>query len=342
MNIVVINNSNNLDMVIYFEAKKNINAKKMIFAANFFYCGKYQMQISSISPKNKLTWHFFIDCLIGVYLAIKWKLKGFDCLLFDTAHISNIPLAFMAKFLRLKLVFTIHDWNPHEGNMARATRLYNRVVESFLADHFVVFSPIDTDVSYTVLKLSGFKSNFHVSKTSDQSFLFFGRIEPYKGLHNLIYIADKVKFEMPNACINIMGAGSDKALKALSERSNVNVVNEFISEDDLNLELGKTTAVILPYESATQSGVIIKSFSMGIPVIAYDVGALNYYVDVGCDGFLVSHGDVDGFVGAMKDICTKFPAFSENVKTNFEKYYSDQALIDQYEKLIVNLGEKFD
>ena len=147
---------------------------------------------------------------------------------------------------------------------------------------------------------------------------------------------------MPNARINVMGAGSDSAIQTLLQLSNINVVNEFISEDDLNSELRKTTAVILPYNSATQSGVIIKSFSMGVPVIAYDVGALNCYIDDGCDGFLVEHGDVDGFVDAMKDICINFLAFSERVKINFNEHYSDKALISQYEKLIANLGENIE
>jgi glycosyltransferase involved in cell wall biosynthesis len=342
MNIVVINNSTNPDMAIYFEAKKYIDSKALIFAANSFFWGKDQVHLSSISPKNKLTWHFFIDCLISIFLAIKMKFKGIDCLLFDTAHISNIPLAFAAKFLGLKLVFTIHDWNPHEGKMAGATHLYNKVVESFLADHFVVFSPIDTVVSYSVLKLSGFKSDFEKSNTSNQSFLFFGRIEPYKGLHNLVNIAEEVKRNMPDADINVMGAGSDKAIDALLALSNVNVVNEFISEEDLNSQLRKTTAVILPYDSATQSGVIIKSFSMGIPVIAHDVGALRYYVDNGSDGILVRHGDVKGFVEAMIEISENFTAFSNTAEKNFTKNYSEQALVNQYEELLLSLGEKFE
>jgi glycosyltransferase involved in cell wall biosynthesis len=342
MNIAVINNSINPDMAIYFEAKKNINSKTLIFAANSFYSDKDQVHLSSISPKNKLTWHFFIDCLICVFLAVKLKFKGTSCLLFDNAHISNIPLAFAAKFLRLKLVFTIHDWNPHEGNMAGATRLYNRVVESFLADHFVVFSPIDSDVSYSVLKLSGFKSNFEKSNNSNQSFLFFGRVEPYKGLYNLVDIAKKVKCKMPDAVINVMGAGSDKAIESLLKLSNVNVVNEFINEEDLNSQLRKTTAVLLPYDSATQSGVVIKSFSMGIPVIAFDVGALKYYVDNGSDGILVRHGDIRSFVEAMIEISKNFTAFSNEAEKNFTKNYSEKALVNQYEELLLTLGEKLD
>ena len=75
MNIAVINNSINPDMAIYFEAKKNIKSKTLIFAANSFYSDKDQVHLSSISPKNKLTWHFFIDCFICVFLAVKLKFK---------------------------------------------------------------------------------------------------------------------------------------------------------------------------------------------------------------------------------------------------------------------------
>ena len=340
--IAVINNSKNPDMTIYFEAKKNINSGKLVFAANSSLRCKRKDYLSSISPKNKPTWYYFFDLFIGLFLVIKLKSKGVYCLLFDTAHISNIPTAFAAKLLGLKLVFTIHDWNPHEGNMAGTTRLYNRVVTGFLADHLVVFSPIDSNISHSVLKLSGFKPNFKTSNISNNSFLFFGRIEPYKGLHNIIYIAQELKRKMPDAVINVMGAGTDNAIEILQGLTNVNVVNEFISEDDLNMQLRKTTAVILPYDSATQSGVIIKSFSMSTPVIAYDVGALKYYVDNGSDGILVRHGDVKSFVEAMINVSDNCSTFSNNAEKSFIKNNSEQALIEHYEELLRTLEEKFE
>ena len=342
MNFAVINNSRNPDMSVYFRGKKNINSKSLVFAANSFYRDEDQVYLSSISPKNKLTWHFIIDLVIAIFQAINFKIKGINCLLFDNAHISNIPFALAAKLLRLKLVFTIHDWNPHDGKMALPTRLYNWVVEVFLADYFIVFSSIDTDVPFLKLKLSGFQSNFERLKVSNLSFLFFGRIEPYKGLSNLVNIAKKVNTAMPNAIINVMGAGSDKALDNLSALPNVNVVNKFIIEEDLDAELKKTTAVILPYDSATQSGVIIKSFSMGIPVIAYDVGHINNYIDDGADGILVRHGDVRGFVEAMIVISKNFKDFSNRVEKIFIENYSEQALIRQYEELLLKLEEKFE
>lgn len=340
---IFVNNSNNPDMVQYFEAKRELKSHKIVFAANRLICKKNnRILLSSFSKKNELSIWIFVDIILSIYLGFKIKFLGIKIVIFETAHISNLPLAFLAKILGLKLIFTVHDWNPHEGKMARATRLYNRVVEIFLADHFVVFSSINTDVPYSVLKLSGFKSNFEKSKISNQSFLFFGRIEPYKGLHNLVYIANQLKDEMPDAIIDVMGAGSDEALNDLLALSNVNVVNKFIGEEDLNSILRKTTAVLLPYDSATQSGVIIKSFSMGIPVVAFDVGALRYYVDNGSDGIIVRHGDVKSFVAAMIEISENFKAFSNTAEKNFTKYYSEQALVNQYEELLLALGEKFE
>ena len=81
---------------------------------------------------------------------------------------------------------------------------------------------------------------------------------------------------------------------------------------------------------------------MGIPVIAYDVGALKYYVDNGSNGILVRHGDVESFVEAMIEISENFTVFSNSVEKKFTKNYSEQALVNQYEELFLTLGEKFE
>jgi glycosyltransferase involved in cell wall biosynthesis len=343
MKIIFINNSNNPDMVSYFESKKNINSKNIIYGANRDYSKNRDGIItSSLSLHNRLTLFFLIDCFIGIFLAIKLKLLGVKYIVFDTAHISNIPLALIAKIFSIKLVFTIHDWNPHEGKMRGLTNMYNKFVENFLANHFVVFSPIESKVPQTVLSLAGFKSDFSNFSKEKKSFLFFGRIQPYKGIKNLLDIAQKAQMDIPNYSITIMGKGSDPNLHKLQSMPNVNLKNEFIEEDELNNELKKTLAVLLPYDSATQSGVIIKSFSMGIPVIAFDVGALHYYINHGYDGFLIKHSNISEFVKAMKLTIEKNQTLSNQVKKNYEEYYSEKAIVKNYQSLIKILGEEFE
>ena len=81
---------------------------------------------------------------------------------------------------------------------------------------------------------------------------------------------------------------------------------------------------------------------MSTPVIAYDVGALKYYVDNGSDGILVRHGDVKSFVEAMINVSDNCSTFSNNAEKSFIKNNSEQALIEHYEELLRTLEEKFE
>lgn len=47
---------------------------------------------------------------------------------------------------------------------------------------------------------------------------------------------------------------------------------------------------ILPYTSATQSGVIVDSYRLSRPVIAFNVGAISEQIEGGVTGFLIEAG----------------------------------------------------
>ena len=137
MNLAIINNSNNPDMVEYFKNKKSIKNKNIIFLSNKESISKDE-KISSFSKVNGLSFYFFIDCLWSIYICIYLKTKSIKFILFDTAHISNIPTALLAKIFGIKIIFTIHDWVPHEGNESFKVKLYNNFVIKFLAYHLIV------------------------------------------------------------------------------------------------------------------------------------------------------------------------------------------------------------
>ena len=50
--------------------------------------------------------------------------------------------------------------------------------------------------------------------------------------------------------------------------------------------------MILPYETATQSGVVLDAYKHSRPAVAFDVGALGEQIDDGVTGYLAKHGDV--------------------------------------------------
>lgn len=341
-NIAIINNSNNPDMVEYFNLKKKLPNNNIVYCTNINNIDKKDSTyLSSIAPNNKLSFFLLIDTLIATYLILKFISLNVKFILFDNAHISNIPLAIFAKFVGIKLVFTMHDWIPHEGKMNSAMTMYNCFARKF-SDHLITFSPVENLQNCTVMNLSGFKSNVNYQNENSSSFLFFGRIEPYKGLGDLLEIAKQLLHSMPDAIITVMGKGLDKNLSDLREMPNVELINRFFTEDELQDKLSNSVAVLCPYISATQSGVVLKSFASGVPVIAYDVGSLSHYIKDDYNGILVPERNIDQFVNAIQVMKKNRASFVRNVINDYDSFYDEEAHIDQYSSFIEDLDNRLD
>lgn len=332
-NTAIICNSLNPDLTTYFN-KKVEQLDNVIFFGNKKLANNAKVKISSFSPTPRLSIWFLWDA-IYVFMVL-WQLlqASIKCVIFDTAHISNLPLAVLCKIFRLKLVFTIHDWHPHEGKQANAVMLYNSLVKKVLADEFIVFSPVESTKKTHCLYLAGFE--YQGSKNKADYFLFFGRIEPYKGLKHITALSKHLLDAERNEEIVIAGKGNDPALSELYTLPNVKVINRFIADEELDELVGNCIATILPYDTATQSGVTILSYSYGKPVIAFDVGSLSYYVEEGITGYAVEHGNTKKFVEKMILVSDNYNAFSKNITKAFSLYDS-KSLARQYSDLIYNL-----
>lgn len=57
---------------------------------------------------------------------------------------------------------------------------------------------------------------------------------------------------------------------------------------------------IVPYNSASQSGIIIDAYKYSRPVIAFNVGAIAEQVDDGKSGYLVGAGNNEAFAKELK------------------------------------------
>ena len=58
--------------------------------------------------------------------------------------------------------------------------------------------------------------------------------------------------------------------------------------------------MIVPYNSASQSGIIIDAYKFSRPVIAFDVGAIVEQIDEGKSGFIVPSGDNHAFAKVLR------------------------------------------
>jgi len=135
-------------------------------------------------------------------------------------------------------------------------------------------------------------------------FLFFGRIEAYKGLEFVLKAGESLASRGLGFRLIIAGTGSvlDLYRPQIRKMPWVELIDRRIHADEIPQIFERASAVVLPYTDATQSGVAAMAFGFGRPVIATSVGGLPDVVANECNGLLVPPKDVGALAEAMARI----------------------------------------
>lgn len=217
---------------------------------------------------------------------------------------------------RSKMVLTRHDPFPHTGeNNVRNTFFRNLAMK--LTPKFVLLNEVQKenfkklfqvkDSQILINKIGRFdyldlwRNKMHNVK--GHNVLFFGRISPYKGIEYLCKAMVKVKEQVPDATLTIAGGG--KMYFDITPYQNlewVKFTNRYVGMEELTGLLQNCVLTVCPYTDATQSGVIMTSYSLCKPVVATDVGGLGEMVEDGKTGLLVPPKDVDALADAIIDL----------------------------------------
>jgi glycosyltransferase involved in cell wall biosynthesis len=133
------------------------------------------------------------------------------------------------------------------------------------------------------------------------TFLFFGRIESYKGLEFFLKAGMLLVQRGFEPRLIVAGTGPDLELyrAQISEMPWVELVDRWIDADEIPNLFARSSAVVLPYTDATQSGVAAMAFGFGRPIISTNVGGLPDVVCDGYNGLLVPPKDAEALAEAM-------------------------------------------
>ena len=116
-------------------------------------------------------------------------------------------------------------------------------------------------------------------------YLFFGRIDEYKGLGRLLRAYDACTKSRPLVVAG-SGALSGEESALVGEMPGVIVLNRFISDGERVWLFEHCLCVCLPYIEASQSGVLAMAYRYGKPVIVSDLDGLTEFVDEGKSGLV--------------------------------------------------------
>jgi glycosyltransferase involved in cell wall biosynthesis len=139
--------------------------------------------------------------------------------------------------------------------------------------------------------------------------LFFGKIEPYKGLDLLAAAWAQVR--TPAAHLVIAGWCPDATLaRDLRARftaspgpARVHWREGFVPNAEVALLLRAADVVVLPYRHISQSGVIFLCLRFGVPIVATRVGSMADFIDAEA-GVLSAPDDPAAFAAALDQVLT--------------------------------------
>ena len=158
------------------------------------------------------------------------------------------------------------------------------------------------------------------------TFLFFGFIRRYKGLHVLLDAWPRVVRQVPDARLVIAGefyADEDALHQQIAALGgSVRLDADYIPDSHVPLYFGAADAVVQPYLRATQSGVAQIAFHFGRPVITTDVGGLAEIVPDGRGGLVVPPDDPAALAAALVRFAEEDlgPALEAGVARERERY----------------------
>ncbi len=220
-------------------------------------------------------------------------------------------LGSVARQVKLPVTGLLHNAIPHDaGRMERWLGRY------FLrsCDDFVTLSQSVSDDLREEMPVASVKTLFHPVYTHDAQaaqptqsearaslglshdkrlLLFFGLIRPYKGLNTLIEAFNRLddRYELVIAGEPYMDLKPLKAAASIDASKRIHWHSSFIPDHLVSAYFKACDAVVLPYHTATQSGVTAHALHFRKPVIASKVGGLSEAIRGGENGLLVAPGE---------------------------------------------------
>jgi glycosyltransferase involved in cell wall biosynthesis len=140
--------------------------------------------------------------------------------------------------------------------------------------------------------------------------LFFGYVRSYKGLGDLL---EALRQARPDSWDRLFVVGEfydprDRYARWLDDpalRAKITVVDRYVPNEEVGMYMAAADAVVLPYRSATGSGIAQVAFGAGVPVIATRTGGLEDVVEDCVSGLLVppeSPGDLARAIERFADL----------------------------------------
>lgn len=298
-----------------------------------------------VNQKHKQKFHP-INLLLMIKLVIHFIMQKPDVI-----HLTQQP-CLTQKLLYLvkkKLVLTVHDPFQHSGsankmaerdrkmafkNISKLVLLNNRQSSSFASYYHV------PDNHIFINKLGMYSAILHVEPipfpTERPFILFFGQIVKYKGVEYLLEAMKMVHSHFPELMLVIAGSGKFYFdVEPYKKLDYVKIINHYIGIRELAGMLRACEFGVCPYKDATQSGVVQTAFTLEVPMVVTNVGALADAVQHNKTGIVVKPCDVNDLANGIMELHSdkeKLNVMRKNIKEEWMKDMGWESIANEYLK----------
>lgn len=351
-----------MEKICLITFSNNADHQNVIYSMFYALQGKADVYTIGIkNPKSHIAPHteknFYFDCperpgiepktlRIDIVRKIAQVIKdnNIKYFYFESLHVWNILLMWMCpKCIRVEAV---HDVVPHD--MSKTVVLCTKLACK-VADHVVLRNEkykqlLSDEYGLLMSKITCFAPWRYFPEedkgTHSGKFLSFGRIRKYKGLDKL----EEIIRYTPDVPYQIVGEPDEESkpiVEALKKYKNVEMIDHEVTDQEMIDYFHGADWIVLPYTSATQSGVIADSYRLSRPVIAFNVGAISEQVEDGVTGFLIDAGDGAAFAEAVKKAASmstgETDRFTHNAYCKGYNKYAAAAVADRFLGVITSL-----
>lgn len=294
--------SHDVEMISYKMQYPKLLFKKeqRDYANDSFKIDSAKYMINTANPVNIIKTARYIKSQKPDMVIIQWWHPYF-------APCYKLLQMFMGK---QNLVFVCHNVFPHER--FPLDKMLTKLVLA-KGTHFIVhaekeakeLSKIKENASYKVTPHPTYEMFQLQQMTKEQArkqlkmenekkvLLFFGFVREYKGLKHLLRAMPYIMSRLENVELMVVGDFGENRqeymdiIDELNIKDNIRLIDGYIPDQEVQQYFTASDLVVLPYESATQSGIVQIAFGLERPVIVTEVGGLPDVVDHGVTGYVV-------------------------------------------------------
>lgn len=266
----------------------------------------------------------------------------------------------------IKVLFTCHNVFPHErfpmdkfltktvlkkgdGFIVQSRSDENDLL-SIKSDANVRFNPHPTYNAFKIRDISRDEARKEIVEKDGFSIdnntpllLFFGFVREYKGLKHLLNAMPAILKEKPDCKLLVVGSfGEDKQqyLDIIQEKNitdSIYLKDTYTPDNEVEKYFTASDLMVLPYEDATQSGIVQISFGFEKPVLVTDVGGLPDVVTDNKTGYVVEPFKPEAIAEKILDFYNNNRAdvFHDNIKADAYRFDWAQ-MVENIECLLEN------